>query len=236
MSRPQPPTSKTQYTLERLREDIAAGVLRPGDSLRQSELAQRYGVSPTPVREALRLLESEGAVVYSPHRGATVTQHDEQRMQDLYAFRARSESLAAELCAVRRTDEQLAEIRELQERLRAMAADPAISHVELASWNRELHLTIASTGSPPIAGQIAPLWGIFPTHRTMWKKPELVECFLADHDAIIEAIASRDARRAGAEMHRHILAALEERRSDPADYMWSAPGTTAGQGEDRLAR
>jgi len=214
-----PPASKTQYTLERLREDIAAGRFRPGDALRQSELAQRYGVSPTPVREALRLLESEGTVVYSPHRGATVTHHDEQRMQDLYAFRARSESLAAELCAVRRTDEQLAEIRDLQEQLRTMASDRSASHVELASWNRELHLTIAATGSPAIAGQIAPLWGLFPTHRTMWKKPGLVQCFLDDHDAIIDAIADMDASRAGAEMNRHILVALDERRSDPEGYV-----------------
>lgn len=214
-----PPASKTQYTLERLREDIDAGLLRPGDALRQSELAQRYGVSPTPVREALRLLESEGTVVYSPHRGATVTHHDEQRMQDLYAFRARSESLAAELCAGRRTDEQLVEIRGLHERLRTMASDPSVSHVELAAWNRELHLTIAATGSPAIAGQIAPLWGLFPTHRTMWKKAGLVQCFLDDHDAIITAIANRDAPLAGAEMNRHILAALEERRSDPDGYM-----------------
>lgn len=214
-----PPTSKTQYTLERLREDIAAGQFRPGDALRQSELAQRYGVSPTPVREALRLLESEGTIVYSPHRGATVTFHDEQRMQDLYAFRARSESLAAELCAVRRTNEQLAEIRELQEQLRAMATDMSVSHVEMAAWNRELHHRIASVGSPAIAGQIAPLWGLFPTHRTMWKKPRLVQCFLEDHDIIISAIASRDAAVAGTEMHRHILAALEERRSDPDGYI-----------------
>lgn len=213
-----PPTSKTQYALERLRADIDTGNLKPGDALRQSELAQRYGVSPTPVREALRLLESEGTVVYSPHRGATVTYHDEQRMQDLYAFRARSESLAAELCAGRRTDEQLTEIRGLQERLRTMAINRSVSHVELAAWNRELHLTIAATGSPAIAGQIAPLWGLFPTHRTMWKKAGLVQCFLDDHDVIIAAIADQDAPLAGAEMNRHILAALEERRSDPDGY------------------
>jgi len=219
MSPLKPPASKTQYTLERLREDIATGEFRPGDALRQSDLAQRYGVSPTPVREALRLLESEGTVVYSPHRGATVTHHDEQRMQDLYAFRARSESLAAELCAVRRTDQQLAGIRELQERLRAMASDRSVSHVEMASWNRELHLTIAATGSPAIAGQIAPLWGLFPTHRTMWKKSTLVQCFLDDHDSIIAAITARDAALAGSEMNRHILAALDERRSDPDGYI-----------------
>lgn len=197
-----PPASKTHYALQRLREEIANGLIRPGEAIRQSVLAKRYGISPTPVREALRLLESEGTVVYSPHRGAVVSHHDEQRMADLYAMRARSESLAAELCAERRTDEQLDEIRDLQERLRTMADDPDV-------------------GSEAIAGQLAPLWGMFPTRRTMWAKPDLVRCFLADHDAIIEAIAAGDAGRAGATMHRHILSALDARRADPADYMRS---------------
>lgn len=216
-----PPASKTHYALQRLREEIANGLIRPGEAIRQSVLAKRYGISPTPVREALRLLESEGTVVYSPHRGAVVSHHDEQRMADLYAMRARSESLAAELCAERRTSEQLDEIRDLQERLRTMVDDPDISHIEFAAWNRELHLRIAAVGSEAIAGQLAPLWGMFPTRRTMWAKPDLVRCFLADHDAIIEAIAAGDAGRAGATMHRHILSALDARRADPADYMRS---------------
>lgn len=214
-----PPASKAQYAIERLRDDIASGRLRPGEALRQSDLAKRYGVSPTPVREALRLLESEGLVVYSPHRGATVTQHDEQRTQDLYTLRARTEALAAELCAERRSEAELTEIRELQDRLRTMAEDPTVSHVELASWNRELHLRIAAIGSPAIAAQIAPLWGIFPTHRTMWKKPALIACFLADHDRIVQAIADGDATLAGSRMLEHILSALAERRGDPAEYI-----------------
>jgi DNA-binding GntR family transcriptional regulator len=214
-----PPASKTEYALRRLREEIASGTIRPGEAIRQSDLAKRYGISPTPVREALRLLESEGSVTYSPHRGATVTHHDEQRMADLYALRARSESLAAELCAERRTDEQLAELVALQERLRQLADQSEAGHIEFASWNRELHLRIATIGSEPIAGQLAPLWGMFPTRRTMWAKPDLVRCFLDDHDTIIAAIEARDARLAGATMHRHILSALDARRADPADYI-----------------
>lgn len=214
-----PPASKTQYALERLREDIASGALHPGEALRQSDLAKRYGVSPTPVREALRLLESDGLVVYSPHRGATVMHLDEQRTQDLYALRARTEGLATELCAVRRTDEQLEEMRELQERLRTMAQDPSVSHVELAAWNRELHLRIAGIGSAAIAGQIRPMLGAFPTHRTMWRKSGRVQSFLSDHDAIISAIAESDPSRAGTLMHQHILSALDERRGDPSEYI-----------------
>src|SRR5690606_13609436 len=69
-----PPKSKGRYVLDRLREEIAEGVLSPGTALKQTDIAQRYGVSATPVREALRLLESEGQVAYVANRGAVV--HD----------------------------------------------------------------------------------------------------------------------------------------------------------------
>jgi len=216
-----PPASKTQYALQRLRQEIADGVIRPGEPLRQSDLAKRYGISPTPLREALRLLESEGTVEYSPHRGATVTRVSEQRMQDLYALRARSEELGTQLCAERCTDTDLAAITELQDRIRRMAGDPTVDHVQLAAWNRELHFLIAAAGSELIAAQLVPLWGMFPTRRTMWEKPHLVRCFLDDHDVIIRAIAARDAAAAGTAMREHILSALQERLTNPADYIRS---------------
>ena len=83
-----PPLSKTEYVLQRLREDIASGVVVPGTSLRQSEIAARYGVSATPVREALRLLEAGGSISYAPHRGATVRELSPERVRDVYLLRA----------------------------------------------------------------------------------------------------------------------------------------------------
>jgi DNA-binding GntR family transcriptional regulator len=216
-----PPASKTQYALLRLRQEIADGTIRPGEALRQSDLAKRYGISPTPLREALRLLESEGTISYSPHRGATLNVVSEQRMQDLYALRAQSEALSASLCAERRSDEQLRAIVELQERLRGLASAPGADHVELASWNRELHFLIAAAGSELIVNQLVPLWGMFPTRRTMWEKPGLIECFLTDHDRIIDALTRRDAATASEVMHAHILTALAERLANPADYIRS---------------
>jgi DNA-binding GntR family transcriptional regulator len=216
-----PPASKTQYALRRLRQEIADGTIRPGEALRQSDLAKRYGISPTPLREALRLLESEGTISYSPHRGATLNVVSEQRMQDLYALRAQSESLSARLCAERRTDVQLTAIVQLHDRLRGMAKTPGADHVELASWNRELHFLIAAAGSELIVNQLVPLWGMFPTKRTMWEKPRLIDCFLADHDRIIEALTLRDGDAAAEAMHAHILSALAERLENPADYIRS---------------
>lgn len=82
------PAGKAQYPLRRLRQEIADGVIRPGEALRHSNLAKRYGISPTPLREALRLPKSEGTVDYLPHRGATLDVVSEQQMQHIYTLRA----------------------------------------------------------------------------------------------------------------------------------------------------
>lgn len=206
-----PPASKTAYALERLRREIHDGVIRPGEALRQADLAKRYGISPTPVREALRLLEAEGAISYSPHRGATVSELTEQRVNDLYLLRATTEGLVARLAAERRTDEQLTEIVALHHRLRALTEDGETSHEQLAAWNRELHLLIGSAGSPLIATQVMNLWHMFPTHATMWKEPKLTSCFLDQHDTIIAAIEAQDGATAAQVMEEHILTAARER-------------------------
>lgn len=206
-----PPASKTAYALQRLRREIHDGVIRPGEALRQADLAKRYGISPTPVREALRLLEAEGAISYSPHRGATVSELTEQRVHDLYLLRSTTEALVTRLAAERRTEEQLAEIKELHQRLSALAETGETSHEQLAAWNRELHLLIGTAGSPLIATQVMNLWRMFPTRTTMWQQPELSRCFLDQHDAIIDAIAAQDADRAQQLMEEHILTAARER-------------------------
>ena len=100
-----PPVSKTAYVLDRMRDDIAKGTILPGQPLKQTDLAARYGVSPTPVREALRLLEADGSISYSPHRGATVLEMDKSRVRDLYLLRAAMESLATRLAVERLTED-----------------------------------------------------------------------------------------------------------------------------------
>lgn len=111
------PRSKTQYALGRLRRDLELGEVSPGDALRQTNLAERYGVSPTPVREALRILEAEGTVQRSPHKGATVAQSSERSIEDLYRLRAATESLATRLAVERMCATAEATIRKLHERI-----------------------------------------------------------------------------------------------------------------------
>lgn len=206
-----PPASKTEYALARLRQEIADGVIRPGESLRQADLAKRFGVSPTPVREALRLLEAEGTISYSPHRGATVAELTDERIRDLYLLRASTEAIATQLAAERRTDEQLEEIQEMHARLTEASRAEVTSHEQLGAWNRELHLLICSAGSALITSHVMTLWRMIPTRMTMWRDREMVGCFVDQHAGIVEAIGRGDGQEANARMTEHIMTAAASR-------------------------
>ena len=91
--------SKTDLVAALIRELIITGELDPGEQLRQRDLAQRFGVSQTPVREAMRRLESEGLVIGDTHRGFTVVAPAVGRIEENFQIRAALESLGASLAA-----------------------------------------------------------------------------------------------------------------------------------------
>jgi DNA-binding GntR family transcriptional regulator len=202
-----PPASKTEYALQRLRAEIASGIIRPGEAVRQGELAKRYGVSPTPVREALRVLEAEGSISYAPHRGATVSEMSEEDALDLYLLRGATEGLGARLAAERRTPAQLDEIRARHEHLCARSREPDRDPQQLAAWNRELHLLICAAGSQVITSQAMNQWKMFPIQTAIWGSDEFIARYLEEHDHIIEAIADGHPDAAQEHMVAHIRTA-----------------------------
>lgn len=199
------PRSKTQYVLGRLRRDLEIGEVNPGDALRQTDLAERYGVSPTPVREALRILEAEGTVQYSPHKGATVAQLDERSIEDLYRLRAATESLATRLAVERMDATAEKTIGELHNRITAaIGRKPGET---LSRWNRELHFAIYSHGSEIIANQLTSQWRLFPPQVTIWEVDDSARLLDAQHAAMIDAMHERDGDTAARIMAEHILTA-----------------------------
>lgn len=94
-----------------LREGILTGKLKPGERLMEIHLADKLGVSRTPIREAIRMLELEGLVTMIPRRGAEVSRISEQDLRDVLEVRASLESLAARLACVKITEEQRQELR-----------------------------------------------------------------------------------------------------------------------------
>ena len=216
------PMSKTAYVLARLRQELANGDIHPGQQLRQVEIAERYGVSPTPVREALRLLEADGAIRYSPHRGATVTELSPQELSDLYLMRQAMEAMLTRLAAERATPEQIAEVRELHEDLAARTADTPAD--ELSRLNREFHLAVLRLGSELITQHvITPLWhGFLPPSKSQWRSAESNTRFVDEHEKIVAALEKGDADGADAAMTGHLQTAMKMREAD---------GDFASQGE-----
>ncbi|WP_420114499.1 GntR family transcriptional regulator [Pseudactinotalea sp.] len=108
---PGPPrTSLAEYVLQVLRERLAAGQLAPGEHLRETELAEELEVSRGPIREALAMLEAEGAIEIRRHRGAFVSVLTSEDVDEVHTLREAIEVLAAERAATRLTDEHVTEL------------------------------------------------------------------------------------------------------------------------------
>lgn len=102
---------------ERLREMVLEGELEPGSRISEKQLCESFEVSPTPLRQALKVLANEGLVELLPNRGAKVTEVDPQEVSDLFEVMAVLEGLSGKLLATRASDAEIAEIRALHERM-----------------------------------------------------------------------------------------------------------------------
>jgi len=209
-SRMRPPQSKTAYVVERLREEIAAGVIVAGAPLRQTEIASRYGVSPTPVREALRILEAAGAIVYSPNRGATVRELNPTDADDLYRLRAEMEGFACGLSVQRRGAALVPELEAMVKKLEAL--EPARDDGEMYRLNRDLHFLLAGAGSQIVLQQVVGVWEAFPPAVTVWGFPKIAAALHRDHRKIISAVRANDSELARQRMQEHVLNARTLRR------------------------
>src|SRR5215470_15002199 len=194
--------SKSNFIAALLRELIISGDLKPGEQLRQRDLAERFGVSPTPVREALRWLESEGLVRYDAHKGSTVVQAEAGAAREKYQIRAVLEGLAASLAAPRISDEDILELESYNEQLAGANLNPG----QVSDLNRTLHFRIYEmAGSPLLLALMRLLWQSFP------QGPQVVrprDESVAEHKQLIEALRRHDAAAAQEITQQHILGAL----------------------------
>ena len=124
--------SKTDMVAALIRELIITGELTTGEQLRQRDLAQRFGVSQTPVWEALRRLESEGLVIGDNHRGFMVVEADERRTEENFQIRAALESLGASLAAARIDEAGVKRLAELNAQMQAAGEEENARYAELA--------------------------------------------------------------------------------------------------------
>jgi DNA-binding GntR family transcriptional regulator len=204
----QAPTS-TMRVHDDLRAAILDGDLAPGQRLRAEALAERFGTSRTPVREALLMLEREGLVQLEPHRGAVVRPFDPADVLDLYEVRALIEPHAAARAATRIDAAALDRLTELC--ALAEARDGADSSVVAAQilLNEEFHRVIAeAAASPRLTAALRAVAGIPRAFRAaFWSSAQQRAQSLACHRELVAALAARDAELAEAVMRMHILAA-----------------------------
>src|SRR5260370_40015061 len=136
---------------KRLRDMIVDGALKPAQKVPEAELCVRFGVSRTPMREALKVLASEGLITLLPNRGAVVAKITQQEIKELFPIMGALEALAGELACAKIDDRGLAEIRRLHEKM--------VDHYERGDWlhysklNRAIHQAIfaAAAHAPPSA-------------------------------------------------------------------------------------
>lgn len=197
------PLSKVEYVLARLREDIETGAVAAGSSLRQQELATRYGVSATPVREAMRLLEADGTITYSQHRGVTVSELRPQEIYDLYRLRSSAEGSTVEAAVERLTPERLDRIVAAHDRL--ASTEGKGDATDLSEMNREFHFAIYESVSPIVSTFIGQLWTALPARLTIWQVESQAKVLLNEHQAILSAIKRGDAAEAGRLMAAHVM-------------------------------
>lgn len=201
--------SRADRVRDRIRDAIRSGRYKPGERIRETEVADWLEVSRTPVREALRRLESEGLLTFESWRGVVVADLDRQQISELYAMREVLEGAAARLAA-RHIDEGEFELLDL---LLARADAAADEPAALAEINRQLHETIyAAAHNRYLTQTLEQLRNALALLRgTTFAVPGRAGTAAEEHRAIVEAIRGRNPERAESAARTHIAAAHRAR-------------------------
>ena len=184
---------------------LLSGHLDPGDRLAEGELAAALGVSRTPIREALRQLDSDGLVVVLPHRGTFVRALDPRRGRQLYEARLLVEPATARAAAARVTDEQLETLRPLlaSARYEARSGDMGGASVD----NEAFHLALFRIAGNDVLLELwTRIWAEWQLFRVCaWRnEPHRPRAVATEHAELYDALAARDEDRAGATMENHL--------------------------------
>jgi len=202
-------TTVQHATLLWLRQRIASGHYEPGEQLRQENLARDFGVSVPPVREALKTLEAEGQVVYSPRRGYFVARLSAAELEETYVIRDLLETEATARAVGRLGRDDIA-------RMRNALRDMELAHrsedvAALTAANRRFHFTVFDGAAMPRMGDmIRVLWEATDRYRSVYfATPAHRRRVNAEHRAILAAVARGDTAAVVELSREHRIHALE---------------------------
>ncbi len=201
------PRALYEEVAELLRQRIFARELEPGSWIDELKLAEEYGISRTPLREALKVLAAEGLVTMKVRRGAYVTEVSEKDLADVYHLLALLESDAAGVVADRATDDELAELQTLHEALEAAVSE----RDRFFALNEQFHMRVLELARNRWREQmVADLRKVMKLNRhNSLLKTGRIEESLAEHRAIVSALAQRNAALAVQRMREHFQSGLE---------------------------
>ncbi len=203
-----PRKSLAEQAADTLREFILLGKPAPGVAVPERELADALKISRTPLKEALRILENEGLIVYGPTRRPRVADPSLEELAQNLAVLGALEALAGELACKHATDAEIAEAADLEERMRL--ADDNTEPLKFFRWDMDFHKTVVR------AARNAPL---LESHRTynarLWRarfissKTRMArDRTLGQHEDILAALQARDGKACAKQMRRHLEVAI----------------------------
>jgi len=196
---------QTPKLKDALEDDIISGRLRPGQRLDEVRLAERFGVSRTPIREALIQLSASGLVDIRPRRGAQVVLLGPRELVESFELMAEIEASCARLAAGRMGDAEAEAIAAAHDACRdaVTARDDAAYYPANARFHASIY---AATGNRVLLAEALRLQrSLQPYRRLQLKVPRRLEASFAEHESILEALFARDGQEAAERVRAHVL-------------------------------
>ncbi len=187
-----------------LREAILKGDLKPGERLMELQLASKLGVSRTPIREAIRMLEQEGLAVTVPRKGAEVAKMTLKDMEDVLEIRDTLDELAARVACSRISEEQLERLKQIKKQFEDSLQTKDVK--KIAQADVKFHDVIyEATGNPKLVNLLNNLREQIYRYRIEYlKDASSYPTLIKEHEAILEALQSRDEEKVTYAMHEHV--------------------------------
>ena len=201
------PRALYQDVAEQLRQRIFCRELEPGSWIDELKIAEDFGISRTPLREALKVLAAEGLVTMKVRRGAYVTEVSEKDLRDVYHLLSLLESDAAGVVASKATEEELAQLQALHAELEAAVAE----RERFFAVNERFHILLLELSDNRWRSQmVADLRKVMKLnrHHSLFKEGR-IEDSLREHRAILAALLARDAAGAVVAMQLHFAQGLQ---------------------------
>ena len=193
----------------RLRDMIVEGALEPGARVPERELCLRFGISRTPLREALKILASEGLVDLQHHRGAVVSSLTAETLNDLFEVMGALEALAGKTACANASDAAIGEISALHERMLGHHARGELS--DYFRLNQRIHEGIVAAAGNPVLSQLYRGLSVRirrARYMANLSKPRWDQA-VGEHQQILEALMARDGARLGRLLEEHLRRKLD---------------------------